>query len=149
MIQKATIKDVEAVHKLLVQASKRGGVLPRALSDLYENLRDFFVYKEKEKIVGCCALHIVWKDLAEIRSLSVDAHYRHRGIGKKLVETALKEAEGFGMEKVFALTNQQVFFNKAGFQIEDKNSLPHKIWSDCMNCPKFPDCDEVAMVFKI
>ena len=148
MIEKATIKDVELIHKLLLQASRRGGVLPRAFVDLYENLRDFFVYKEKNKIVGCCALHIVWRDLAEIRSLSVDSHYRKRGIGRKLIEAALSEAKNLGIVQVFALTNRRPFFEKVGFSLIDKNSLPHKIWSDCMNCAKFPDCDEEALVFK-
>lgn len=149
MIQKATIRDVEEIHKLLTSLARRGGVLPRALSSIYENLRDFFVYREKSRVIGCVALHIVWKDLAEVRSLAVDSHHRRKGIGRKLVEIALSEAKGLGIEKAFALTYQETFFNKLGFITVDKNTLPHKIWSDCMNCPKFPNCDEVAVLFKL
>lgn len=121
-------------------------MLPRSLNDIYENIRDFFVYAYKGKIAGAAALHILWEDLAEIRSVAVANEYHGKGIGKKLIGQCLKEARMLGIKKVFALTYNPEFFKKSGFEDIDKNSLPQKIWGDCLKCPKFPECEEVAVM---
>ena len=146
MIRKANPKDVKEIQKLIKVHSDREEVLPRSLGDLYDHLRDFFVYVRIRKIVGICALHICWEDLAEIRSLVVHEEARKKGIGLRLVNACLEESRGFGVKRVFALTYQPEFFEKFGFETVDKAVLPHKIWTDCLKCVKFPDCDEIAMV---
>jgi len=148
MIRKATVHDVKAIHRLLKECADRGELLPRSLSDLYDYLRDFSVYEEKSggSLVGVCALHICWDDLAEIRSMAVDEKYQGRGIGSQMIAEALAEAEGLGVRRVFTLTYQADFFARHGFRVVDKASLPQKIWAECVKCIKFPDCDETAMV---
>jgi len=121
-------------------------MLPRSLSELYESMRDFIVCKDNGKILGVCALHIIWEDLAEIRSLAVDRGYQKLGIGKDLVRRCLKEARDLGLKRVFALTYNPEFFKKMGFVDIDKSSLPQKIWGDCLRCHKFPECDENAVI---
>jgi len=146
MIRKAKLKDVKEIQRLIKQYSNRGEILPRSLSELYDHLRDFFVYIRNRKMVGICALHICWDDLAEIRSLAVKEEDRKRGIGAELVKVCLEEAEALQIKRVFALTYQPEFFERLGFKKVDKTVLPHKIWTDCLKCVKFPDCDEVALV---
>jgi amino-acid N-acetyltransferase len=147
MIRKARLSDVKYIYKLILHFSKKGEVLPRPLVELYENLRDFFVYQYKDLIVGSCALHICWEDLAEIRSLVVSEEYQGSGIGRGLVEACLREAEDLEIPKVFVLTRVPEFFGKLGFREVSKQSLPHKVWADCIRCSKFPsECDEVAMI---
>ena len=148
MIRKTTTQDVKAIHRLLKKHSDRGELLPRALSDLYDDVRDFNVFEEKGSgsIIGACALHVFWEDLAEIRSLAVCERYQRKGIGSVLVTTALAEAEDLGIKRVFTLTYRPDFFNKHGFKIVDKATLPQKIWAECIKCVKFPDCDEIAML---
>ncbi len=146
MIRKAKLKDVQEIQQLIKLYSNRGSILPRSLSELYDHLRDFFVSTHNRKIVGICALHICWEDLAEIRSLVVREDARNKGIGQKLVKACLKESRALGVKRVFALTYEPEFFGKLGFEKVDKAVLPHKIWTDCLKCVKFPDCDEEAMV---
>jgi len=149
MLRKARISDVKAIHELINRCASRGEMLPRSLAELYDNLRDYLVYEDQGQIVGTCALHICWEDLAEIRSLVVTEGLRRRGIGRSLVETCLKEAKVYKIEKVFLLTYQEAFFRKLGFILTDKKELPHKIWTDCIKCSKFPECDESAMIMMI
>jgi amino-acid N-acetyltransferase len=144
-IRKARLDDVLTIHNLLVEAAKSTPVIARSQAALYETLRDFYVFDEGEGVLGCCALHITWGDLAEIKSLSVDDACQGRGVGKVLVEACLEEARGLRLQRVFALTAVVRFFEKLGFRLIDKHDLPHKVWGDCMNCPKFPDCDESAV----
>lgn len=146
MIRKAILKDVKDIQELIKLYSSRGDILPRSLSELYDQLRDFFVYIQNRKVIGICALHICWEDLAEIRSLAVRVEARNKGIGARLVRACLDECESLGIKKVFALTYKPNFFERFGFKIVDKTALPHKIWADCLKCVKFPDCDEVAMI---
>ncbi len=147
MIRKATVKDVETIYHLLTDFAAEGYLLSRPLSKLYDNIRNFSVYVDEPggKVLGCCALAICWKDLAEIRSLAVRADSWGRGIGKQLVEKCMAEAGEFEIRKVFVLTYKVDFFARFGFSVIDKNELPIKIWSDCITCVKFPDCDETAM----
>ncbi len=144
-IRKARIKDAETIQFLINEYAKLGLMLPRTIHSIYENIRDFWVYEEDGKILGTCALTVFWENLAEIRSLAVSQEHTRRGIGSSLVKTALKEAEELGINRVFTLTYQVEFFKKLGFRVIDKELLPHKIWRDCINCVKFPNCDETAM----
>lgn len=146
MIRKAKLDDIKEIQRLIKLFSSHGGILPRSLSELYDHLRDFFVFIQNRKIVGICALHICWDDLAEIRSLAVQEKDQKKGIGAKLVKACLEESKQLGVKRVFALTYQPQFFKKMGFKEVDKNILPHKIWTDCLKCVKFPDCDEIAML---
>jgi amino-acid N-acetyltransferase len=146
MIRKAKLKDVKEIQRLVKLYSGRGAILPRSLSDLYDNIRDFFISVRDRKIVGICALHICWDDLAEVRSLIVQEEDRKKGLGVKLVKACLQESKALGVRRVFALTYKPEFFEQLGFKRVDKTVLPHKIWSDCLKCIKFPDCDEVALV---
>ncbi len=148
-IRKATIHDVETIHRLISKAAEIAPVIPRSRAALYETIRDFYVYDDGEGVRGCCALHIVWQDLAEIKSLSVDPGLQKSGIGTALVQACLDEAREFRIPRIFALTAAVKFFEKLGFHTLDKRELPHKVWGDCVNCPKFPDCDEVAVQFEI
>ena len=149
MIRKATVADVKKIQKLVNFYAKKERMLPRSLNELYENIRDFFLYAEGNDIYGCCALHVDWEDLAEIKSLAVDSKRCGKGIGKKLLEECLKDAKKLKVRKVFALTYIPEFFEAFGFSIIDKKELPHKIWSECIRCMYFPDCKEIAMVKEI
>jgi amino-acid N-acetyltransferase len=145
-IRKAQISDIKQVHKLINEFAKREEMIPRSLNELYENLRDFIVCEDNGNICGACALHTMWEDLAEIRSLAVKKEYQKMGIGKKLVIQCLKEAKSLGIKRVFALTYQPEFFRKIGFADIDKSNLPQKIWGDCVRCPRFPECNEYAVI---
>jgi len=146
MLRKAGIKDIKKIHGIINLSAGKGEMLPRSLGELYDNMRDCFVYEEDGNVVGAGALHICWEDLAEIRSLCVLEPSRGRGIGRKLVNACLEEAHNLKIVRIFLLTYQEEFFKKCGFQTVDKKELPQKIWSDCIKCPKFPECDEIAMV---
>lgn len=148
-VEKARIADVQRIHELVNSFADRGEMLPRALSEIYENLRDFFVIREEHgEVIGCVALHINWSDLAEIKSLAVSEDKQAQGLGSMLVEACLQEAKELGIPTVFCLTYKPAFFEKHNFRRVDKMELPRKVWSECYRCPKFPDCDEVALVYK-
>ncbi len=151
MIRKANITDVKAIQSLVNQFADSGQMLPRSLNELYEYLRDFHVFEDEEKgsLAGVCALHVSWDGLAEIRSLAVRRDRMKQGIGADLVKHCLAEAAHLQIERVFVLTYQDGFFRKLGFIDVDKKELPHKIWTDCLNCVKFPDCDESALIITI
>ncbi|MEE4358992.1 MAG: N-acetyltransferase [Desulfococcaceae bacterium] len=149
MIRNATIKDISFIHKLLQEYGKRGELLPRPLSRLYDHLRDFRIYEEEEKRMGCCALQFCWEDLAEIRSLAVHPDHTGKKIGAELVTHALAEARQYHIPKVFTLTYKPGFFKKMGFLPIERSDLPLKIWSDCIFCVKFPNCDENAMMIHL
>ena len=146
MIRKATVNDVKKIQKLVNYYAKRERMLPRSLNELYENIRDFHVYTEGNDIYGCCALHIDWEDLAEVKSLAVAGSKSGKGIGTKLLMRCLKDAKDLKVHRVFALTYIPEFFEQFEFSIVDKKELPHKIWSECIRCMYFPGCKEVAMV---
>ncbi len=149
MIRRARITDVRAIHQLLLVYANDGQLLGRSLADIYDSLRDFHVYEENGEILGIGALAICWEDLAEVRSLAVVAGQQGKGIGRKIVESCLKEATEFGIKRVFALTYQPDFFKLLGFFDIEKSELPQKIWGDCINCVKFPDCDEFALAINL
>lgn len=160
VLRKALMCDVKSLYALFFEYSKAGEMLPRPLSDVYEHLRDFYIAEiEKEnpdetlpnsnEIIGACALNIVWENLAEIRSLAVKRPFVRKLIGTELIKKCIDEAKFFKITQIFALTYKPQFFEKSGFTIIDKSELPHKIWSDCINCVKFPDCDETAVMLKL
>ena len=149
MIRKAILADVKAIQSLVNQYADSGQMLPRTLNELYEHLRDFHVYEENGALIGVCALHVSWDGLAEIRSLAVQQDRVKRGIGAALVRQCLAEAAALQVNRVFVLTYQPGFFRMLGFAEVDKKELPHKIWTDCLNCIKFPDCDESALIISI
>jgi amino-acid N-acetyltransferase len=147
MIRKARMSDVKGIQQLIAEYARKGDMLPRSLADIYENLRDYFVFEEDGgDLAGSAAIHIMWEDLAEVRSLAVRDGKMRRGIGTQLVESCISEAIMLGIDRVFALTYKPEFFEKLGFHVVDKAELPQKIWTDCLKCSKFPDCDEVALV---
>ena len=149
MIRKVRLEDIRKVHQLINQAASRGEMLPRSLGELYDNMRDYFVYVEGDTIAGTGALHICWENLAEVRSLCVAEFARKKGTGRALVEACVEEAQTYDIHKLFLLTYQVEFFQRCGFSISDKKVFPQKIWSDCIKCPKFPECDETAMIREI
>ncbi len=148
MIRKATIDDIKQIHQLLKYYGEKGELLARPLSRLYDHVRDFLVYESPEKtgIMGCCALQFCWEDLAEIRSIAVHHDHLRKKIGTRLLEAAFEEAREYKIKKLFTLTYKPYFFKQFGFIEIDKSELPIKIWSDCIHCIKFPDCDEIAML---
>jgi amino-acid N-acetyltransferase len=148
-IKKAVITDTKAIHTLVNQFANKDEMLPRSLNEIYENIRDFYVCLENDKIIGVAALHILWEDLAEIRSVAVSQNYQGKGIGKKLVNKCLTEAKTLGIKKVFALTYHPGFFKGLGFNDIDKNDLPQKIWGECLKCHKFPECNELAVIMEL
>ncbi len=162
VLRKALMCDVKSLYNLFSEYSKAGEMLPRSMSDIYEHLRDFYIAEienEDEEsadapghtpdVIGACALTIVWENLAEIRSLAVKRPYTRKLIGSELIKKCIEEAKFFKITNLFALTYKPQFFQKSGFKIIDKSELPHKIWSDCINCVKFPDCDETAVMLKL
>jgi len=153
MIRRARIDDVKKIYTILQYFSAKELLLGRSLSSLYDQLRDFWVYEElrdgEPRIIGVCSLHVCWEDLAEIRSLAVIEEAHGKGIGRALVEACLEDMQKLGLSRVFTLTYQPGFFAKLGFRPVDKSELPHKVWSDCIQCPKFPDCNEEALIREI
>ena len=148
-IEKAKISDVTQMHKLINSFASKGEMLARPLSELYENIRDYFVVRKGEQIIACAALHVVWSDLAEIKSLAVAKDSQEQRIGTQLVEACLSEVKALGIPAVFCLTYKPEFFEKFGFSRVDKKELPQKIWAECYRCPKFPNCDEVALIQRL
>ena len=145
-IRSAKISDVKAIHALINSYAERDRMLFRSVADIYENLQCFNVAELDGSVVGCCALEIVWSDLAEIKSLAVDETNREKGIGRMLVAAAAEQAAALGVPRVFALTLEPDFFLKSGFEIVEKETLPMKVWSDCARCPKQQNCDEIAVI---
>jgi amino-acid N-acetyltransferase len=152
IIRKAVTGDVAVIHSILKRYGEEGLLLPRSLSELYDHLRDFFILEDQGQeatILGIGALAVCWEDLAEIRSLAVVPERQGRHYGLRLVESCLEEAKSLGLRKVFTLTYVPGFFARLGFKEVDKSVLPHKVWAECLKCPKFPGCDEIAMLVEL
>lgn len=146
MIRKARIQDITQIQDLINFFAKQDLMLPRSLNELYETLRDFWVYEENKRLVACCALRVSWQDLAEVKSLAVKKNRQRQGIGGQLITACINEAKTLGIKKIFVLTYKPEIFRRFGFKKIRHSNLPHKIWAECINCPKFPNCQEVAMV---
>lgn len=150
MIRKAQIQEVPEIRRFLAEFTLEGGILPRTLADLYGQLRDYFVYREdRGPIIGVAALHVCWAGLGEIRSLAVRQEQRGSGLGSQLVRTCLDEARILGLNEIFLLTLVPDFFKRFGFRVVSREDLLPIVWADCVNCVKFPDCDEIPMLLQL
>jgi amino-acid N-acetyltransferase len=145
----ARIDDAKAIGALINCYAEHDKMLFRSLADIYENLQTFMVAEAEGEVVGCCALEVVWADLAELKSLAVTPARKGTGIGRLLVTATLEQARRLGVSKVFALTLEPRFFQKMGFKVLEKDDLPMKVWSDCARCPKQQECDEVAVALTL
>ncbi len=146
ILRKARTPDVPEMQRLINFFADRGELLPRSLNDLYEGIRDYYVVEDEGRIVACCALHVNWEDLAEVKSLVVDEAFQGKGLGKQLLRACLEESRELGISRVFALTYKPGFFTNRGFRNIEKSELPQKVWTECIHCVKFPDCGEVAVI---
>ncbi|MEW6202306.1 MAG: N-acetyltransferase [bacterium] len=144
--RKATLKDVKIIYSLVLYYADKKEMLPRSLNEIYENIRDFVVLEADGIVRACSCLHVCWEALAEIKSLAVEEGFTGRGYGRRLIEFELEEARELGATQIFALTFVPKFFEKLGFKVVDKDTLPKKVWSECIRCVHFPNCDEVAVV---
>lgn len=146
MLRKATLEDAIFIHQLINSRAKQGEMLGRSLSEIYDNIRDYYVIERSNRVAGVCGLHICWEDLAEIKSLAVKPGLQGRGLGRQLVQACLEEGRNLKIKKIFALTYVPGFFQKLGFKKIKREVLPHKIWADCIKCPHFPNCNETAVM---
>lgn len=146
-IRRARVSDVNQIHELINVYSEQKILLPRTVESLYQNIQSIFVAELDDRVVGSASLSILDKELAEIRSLVVDPNVEKKGIGRLLVEEVVAETRRIGIQKLISLTYQVKFFEKCGFEVTVKDTMPQKVWKDCINCPKMPSCDEVAMVY--
>ena len=149
MIENATMDDCEAILKLVNKNADKGLMLSKTPYMIYKNITNFLVWKEKNRVVGCCRLAIVWNDLAEIASLAISESYQKKGIGKKLVQACIQKAKDLKIKQVFVLSYQDDFFKKCGFTEVPRESLPYKVFGDCLNCPKVNCCDEKALILSL
>jgi len=147
--EKARVSDVPQMQPLINYFADKGEMLARSLSEIYENIRDYFVVRQGERVIACVALHVSWSDLAEIKSLVVAEDCQQQGIGARMMAACLREAKELGIPTIFCLTYKPAFFEKFGFSQVDKAELPRKVWGECYRCPKFPDCDEVALIYHL
>lgn len=147
--RKARFSDVEEIHKIVNDYATEGLMLARSRNTLYETLREFILAEDDGKVVGVGALHLIWDELAEVRTMAVSPEYKGQGVGRKIVEKLIEEGKVLGVSQFFALTYQPGFFAKLGFNELPKEQLPHKVWKECINCPKFPNCDETAVQLKL
>ena len=145
-IRPAKVTDVKNIHKLVEEHANRKEMLHRSLNSIYENIQEYVIAEVKGGLIGCGALHVSWEDLAEIKALAVADGYKRKGIGKKIVERLEKNAKELGVKKTFALSFKPQFFQKLKYKIIPKDALPHKIWSECINCHLFPDCGEIPIM---
>lgn len=148
-VQRAAMRDGPQIQELVNRFASRGEMLPRSLAEIYENIRDFSVVRAGDRVVACVALHIMWSSLAEVRSLAVAEEAQSQGLGQKLVDACIEEGRRLGLTTIFALTYRPGFFERLGFRQADVMHLPHKVWNECYRCPKFPTCDEVAMILEV
>ncbi|MCL6453115.1 MAG: N-acetyltransferase [Alicyclobacillus sp.] len=146
-IRKATVDDVESMQHLIGQFAAEGLMLPRSEKSLYETIQNFTVAESAGRVVGTAGLHVLWKDLAEVRSLAVSPDCHGQGLGRRLVESCIEEATHLGIARILSLTYQTAFFERLGFTVVERDTLPRKVWKDCVLCKKFDRCDEVAMIY--
>ena len=146
MIRKAKMSDASAILELVNYHADRGLMLKKCPYDVYRNIQGFFVYEENGVVIGCARIAVAWKDWVEDASLAVHKDHIKKGIGKQLVEKCLERAKELGVPRVFSLTYQCEFFAKCGFHEVDRDTLPHKVFGDCLNCSKVECCDEHAFI---
>ncbi len=146
MIRKAKMSDATAILSLVNFHADQGLMLKKCPYDIYRNIQGFFVYEEDGQVVGCVRVLVVWKDLIEVASLAVHPEYGRKGIGRALVEKCIERAKDLDVHRVFSLTYQCDFFKKCGFTEVDRDTLPHKVFGECLNCSKVECCDEHAFI---
>ena len=146
ILRKARISDVDSMAALINFYAEKGKMLYRTVPSLYQKIRDYTVIEKEGAVIGVGGLHILWNDLAEICSLAIDPLYVRNGLGKAIVQRLLRESRKLKIFQVFTLTYLPGFFEKCGFTRIDKENLPQKVWMECVNCPKFPNCDETALI---
>jgi len=144
--RKARFDDIESIYGLVHIYAAQGEMLPRSRNTLYENLRDMVVAEADDGVIGVGALHIMWDRLAEVRMMAISPDHTRKGVGAELVSRLLAEGDALGIEKVFTLTYKPDFFRKLGFIRISREELPQKVWKECIDCPKYPNCDEIAMI---
>ena len=149
LVTKASLADAKAIHDTINLFAQRGDMLPRTMGEVYENLRDFYVARDGDAFLGSVALHFLWSDLAEVKSLAVVEAAQGRGVGSRLVDACIEEARAVQLEQIFALTYRPAFFERLGFVQADVMTLPRKVWNECYRCPKFPSCNEIALVLDV
>ncbi|MYE07063.1 MAG: N-acetyltransferase [Chloroflexi bacterium] len=150
--EKAVISDAPEIHRLIQYwFEKTGDVLPRTEGEIYETIRDFVVVRDTNgsRLLAAGALHVEWRDLAEIKSLVVDPGTQGKGLGRIVVDACLDEAVGMGLKTVFALTTTPAFFERLGFRISGVSAFPRKVWNECFRCPKYNACDEIAVTIDL
>jgi amino-acid N-acetyltransferase len=145
-VRKAAMRDIAPILQLINGYAARGIMLARTEFEMSEALRDFSVATLDGELLGCGALHFYSPSIAEIRSLAVHEHAKTHGVGRKLVEALVAEAEEYELHAVFAFTYVDEFFNKVGFEVVERGVLPLKAWKDCVRCPKFQQCAEIAVL---
>lgn len=144
--RKPTFEDIEAIFSLVNSYAEKGVMLARSRNALYETIRDMLVAEENDEIIGVGGLHFMWDKMAEVRTMAVHPDYLKKGIGREIVNRLVEDGINYGVQQIFTLTYQPEFFSKLGFSELNKDKLPHKVWKECINCPKFPNCDEIAMI---
>jgi amino-acid N-acetyltransferase len=150
LVRRARISDASEIQRLITTFAERDEMLHRSLGEIYENIRDFYVTEDERGIItGCGGLHVCWSHLAEVKSLAVDEACQGKGYGRMIVEACIAEGRQLGLTTVFALTYKPEFFGRLGFRVVDKATLPHKVWNECIRCPKFPACGEIAVVYDL
>lgn len=148
-VERAAVTDVTSIHELVNGFARKGEMLPRTMAEIYESLRDYSIVRDGTAVVACGALHVMWEDLAEVRSLAVREDQQGHGLGAMLVRSHVEEAKQLGLRTVFALTYRPGFFERLGFIQADVMALPRKVWNECYRCPKFPTCNEIAVVLEL
>jgi len=148
-VSKASLADAQPIHDTVNLFAQRGDMLPRTMGEVYENLRDFYVARDGDTFLGTVALHFLWSDLAEVKSLAVVEAAQGRGVGSQLVDACIAEARAVELDQIFALTYRPAFFERLGFIQADVMTLPRKVWNECYRCPKFPSCNEIALVYEV
>jgi len=148
-VQRASVTDVKSIHDLVNGFARKGEMLPRTMAETYESLRDYSVVRDSDELIACGALHVIWEDLAEVRSLAVREDKQGQGLGAMLVRSHIEEAKELGLRTVFALTYRPGFFERLDFVQADVMTLPRKVWNECYRCPKFPTCNEIAVVLEL
>jgi amino-acid N-acetyltransferase len=146
-IRPARVGDVPAIQELIRTFADRKLMIRRSLGELYESIREFFVVTDDDgQIIGCAALHVFWEDLAELKCLAVAERAQGQGVGRMLAEACWEAARALEIKTVFTLTYVAEFFEKCGYHRIEKADLPHKIWNECVRCPLFPNCNEIALI---
>jgi len=143
----AVVADAATICDLVNYHAERGHMLHRSLESVYESLREFLVIAGDDgRVVACCAVDVFWADLAEIKSVAVAPDRAGQGLGGRIVRAAVTDAAGLGVRRLFVLTYEKAFFERQGFAVIDRDTLPEKIWRECIACPKADACDEIAMI---